>query len=279
MRNVFISYKRDGGSGWAEMVRLGLLLYGNGEFNSENLYMDVHSNSQEWHKNIIDLIKKCVNVVVVIHKGFEDSIHEDDDIWLEEIETAYKYKRAIIPFFVDGLEYNDELIKIFNRDRRLSCLNNICKNNQWKTYTHGKCKGSIESLIEAFQDESYTFKGIKFKSMDECFLDIPGQNYIPLNMKCSYDYKLNYSIEEPIIIKAISANSKSKKLVYHLCFEEFANEEFIKNVERFRQSTTERYVLISHKTREISVEWDILSETLYSTNSFNPLSVVTSLNI
>ena len=38
--DVFISYKRDGGSGWAEMLRLALIVYKG--IPQERIFMDVH---------------------------------------------------------------------------------------------------------------------------------------------------------------------------------------------------------------------------------------------
>lgn len=44
--DVFISYKRKGGSGWAEMIRLGLIVYQS--MSKEQIFMDVHNCSSDW---------------------------------------------------------------------------------------------------------------------------------------------------------------------------------------------------------------------------------------
>lgn len=284
--SVFISYKRNGGSCWAEVVRMGLLLYGetiNGKFCDDDIKMDVHSNSQDWRKEIVTNIKNCVNVIVVIHKGFENSLHKDgeDDIWLEEIDIAYRYKRAIIPFFVDGLVVNEKLDAIFDADKRLTLLKQICHNNQQLCYTHGKCEGSIIALRKAFKNEQYVLRKIRFMSVPKCHLTTPDglraiseeQDYI-LSVNCSHD--------APIEIIA-KHDLSGRKLIYHICFDEFADDNFRFCAQNLTQSTTDIYLLINNKTpineyemaKDVFIEWQELSATVISP-SFNHTSIALS---
>lgn len=280
--NVFISYKRDGGSSWAEVVRMGLLLYGqtkDGKFCNENIKMDVHSNSQDWRKEIVRHIKKCVNIVVIIHKGFERSLHADEDIWLEEIKLAIHYKRAIIPFFVDGLIVDEDLDKIFDTDERLALLKMICHNNQQIRYTHGLCEGSIIALTKAFKDKNYILRKIRFTSIQCCHVIAQNETPYKINESNHYDYPMNYSYDSPITIEIIHEASGTK-LKYHLCFEEFADEKF-KHCAQIEQSPLEYYKLLKDKPYSVNndndvleyyfINWQEITTTIHA-SSFNPLA-------
>lgn len=286
MHSVFISYKRDGGSSWAEVVRMGLLLYGgdaNGGFSEDDIKMDVHSNSQDWHEEIVMHIKNCVNVIVIIHKGFEKSLHKENeiDIWLEEIELAYRYKRAIIPFFVDGLVVDEKLDEVFNEDKRLDLLKQICHKHQQLCYTPGKCEGSIIALRKALKNEKYVSRMIKFQSIQKCNLVTPDE--IKTIEKEDYIYSMKYSQDTPITIKAEHEQSK-KTLTYHLCFEDFADEYFKSCAQSTRLSQTDVYIMIKDKTpfdeneiqRTIFIDWQAFSTTVNG-SPINPTSTAISL--
>lgn len=285
--NVFISYKRDGGSSWAEVVRMGLLLYGQtkyGKFCDENIKMDVHSNSQDWRKEIVSHIKKCVNIVVIIHKGFERSLHADEDIWLEEIKLAIHHKRAIIPFFVDGLIVDEDLDKIFDSDERLALLKRICHNNQQIRYTHGLCEGSIIALTKAFKDKNYILRKIRFTSTQECHVIAQNGTLHKINESNHYDYLMNYSYDSPVTIIIFHEASK-KELRYHLCFEEFADEKF-KHCAKTGQTPLEYYKLLKDNTDSVIddndvleyffIDWQEITTTIHA-NPFNPLTNAISI--
>lgn len=265
MDKVFISYKRSGGTAWAEMLRLGLLYFCKDSFRPENIIMDVHNNVQDWHAAIDKAIRECTFVVIIIHKDLQDTIHENEDVWLEEIDLAIKYKRVIIPFLVDGLsEGSEELSKILNADERLVPLKQLCNKYQNATYTEGKCEGSIIALKEKFKDDEYTYKKVTIKTSKACHLNIPECGYVSLPGHSFYDYKWDWLIDHPIKI-TVTSDSDDKELEYHFCLEEYVDNEFRELVKKHERSTFYRYIIIGKDTKEFTLEWKLLSQTMACT--------------
>lgn len=102
--DAFISYKRKGGTAWAELLYIVLE-----KIVGKSVYIDRHDNrgGEDWLKSIINAIKSSINVIVPIFPGIQDVIKESDDCFLEEIRIAQGINEEreikIIPFYVDGL--------------------------------------------------------------------------------------------------------------------------------------------------------------------------------
>ena len=99
--DAFISYKRKGGSGWAELLWMTLT-----RIAGKSIYIDHNLAGGTAHPLISELrgtIDKSMNVIVIVFDGIQDVIKPEEDIFLEEVRYACRKKKNIIPFYVDGL--------------------------------------------------------------------------------------------------------------------------------------------------------------------------------
>ncbi len=118
--DVFISYKRKGGTPWAELLFLAL-----DKIAGKRVFIDRHGLKggfdKKWESSINEAIESSVNVVVVVFPGIQDVITEKDDFFIKEIAKALEEKGKrrlnIIPFYVEGL--SSELIHSSNQYKEL----------------------------------------------------------------------------------------------------------------------------------------------------------------
>lgn len=103
--DVFISYKRDGGSVWAELIR-AILVH---KYHLK-VFLDVETvRGGEWSKQLDDGIRNSYNIIMVLFEGIGDKIKSENDIFIQEIEHAREYEKPIIPFYADGCDFSDIL--------------------------------------------------------------------------------------------------------------------------------------------------------------------------
>lgn len=99
--DIFISYRRKGGSERAELLKAILEKRG---YKGNRVFMDTHSLlGGDFKKRIKEAISQSVNVVVLITDGCFDSIKEED-YWIYELAEAMSLKKNIIPVFFDGIK-------------------------------------------------------------------------------------------------------------------------------------------------------------------------------
>lgn len=118
--DVFISYKRKGGTPWAELLFLAL-----DKIAGKRVFIDRHGLKggfdKKWESSINEAIESSVNVVVVVFPGIQDVITEKDDFFIKEIAKALdekgKRRLNIIPFYVEGL--SSELVHSSNQYKGL----------------------------------------------------------------------------------------------------------------------------------------------------------------
>lgn len=98
--DVFISYKRDGGSVWAELIR-SILVH---KYHLK-VFLDVETvRGGEWPKQLDDGIRNSYNIIMVLFEGIGDKIKSDSDVFVQEIEHAKEYEKPIIPFYGLGCD-------------------------------------------------------------------------------------------------------------------------------------------------------------------------------
>lgn len=103
--DVFISYKRDGGSVWAELIR-AILVH---KYHLK-VFLDVETvRGGEWPKQLDDGIKNSYNIIMVLFEGIGDKIKSENDIFIQEIEHAREYEKPIIPFYADDYDFSNIL--------------------------------------------------------------------------------------------------------------------------------------------------------------------------
>lgn len=102
--DAFISYKRKGGTPWAE-----LLFWALDKIAKKRVFIDRYGliAGNDWEESINRAIEDSINVVVIIFPGIQDVIKDKDDCFIKEITKALDEKNKkglkIIPFYVEGL--------------------------------------------------------------------------------------------------------------------------------------------------------------------------------
>ena len=91
--DVFISYKRKGGTPWAELLFLALE-----KIVGKKVFIDRHKliggTDKTWEERINDAIENSINVVVVIFPGIQDVTSDNDD-FMKEIAKALKGRKKM----------------------------------------------------------------------------------------------------------------------------------------------------------------------------------------
>ncbi|MCL2633048.1 MAG: TIR domain-containing protein [Oscillospiraceae bacterium] len=102
--DVFISYRRDGGESMA------ILLHDRLTAKGYSVFLDVESlNSGTFNTQLLSVIEKCKDVIVVLSKGCLDRCVNEDDWVRMELAHAFKFKRNVVPFMLRGFEWGDNL--------------------------------------------------------------------------------------------------------------------------------------------------------------------------
>lgn len=165
--DAFISYKRKGGTPWAELLCIVLE-----KIAGKSVYIDRYNikGGDDWKKSIIDAISSSRNVIVPIFPGIQEVIKEKDDVFIEEIRLAlgilneHKSEFKIIPFYVDGL--SSEILSIQSDYRQLPTeLKTITTNKQGLKFSATNMDEWIKGLLDALEPsdsirESYCYKVI-----------------------------------------------------------------------------------------------------------------------
>ena len=139
--DIFISYRRKGGSEKAELLKNILEKRG---YKANRIFMDTHSLlGGDFKQRIKDAISQSVNVVVLITEGCFDSIKEED-YWIYELAEAMSYKKNIIPVFFDGIK-NIEQMNLPLTLKELPYQNAVSYNHEYSDAFYSKlCSFLIE---------------------------------------------------------------------------------------------------------------------------------------
>lgn len=99
--SVFISYRREGGSEKAELVRGELLRRG---FRKRDLFMDTHDLGEgRYPEKLEEAVNNSTCLVVIITKGCFNGL-SDSSNWIREIRQALDLKKRVIPIYLDGIQ-------------------------------------------------------------------------------------------------------------------------------------------------------------------------------
>lgn len=103
MRDVFISYRREGGSEIAQAVRAELERHGIGVF------LDVDDlGSHYFDDRLLTEIRNSPNFILILSPGCLDACADENDWLRREISHAIRHRRNIIPLFCEGFEFPPE---------------------------------------------------------------------------------------------------------------------------------------------------------------------------
>ena len=90
--DAFISYKRQGGLGWAELVWIAL------SNKHKTIFIDHFVSGGTQHPLISELYKeidKSMNIIVVIFEGIQDVLKPQNDTFFKELKYAEKTKKIV----------------------------------------------------------------------------------------------------------------------------------------------------------------------------------------
>jgi hypothetical protein len=98
--DVFISYRRKGGSEKAQLVKTELTHRG---VNNARIFLDTHSlHDGDFVQKIASAIENSRCILVIISDRCFDEIKETD-YWYTEIKEALRQRKRIVPVFFDGI--------------------------------------------------------------------------------------------------------------------------------------------------------------------------------
>lgn len=104
--DIFVSYRRKGGSEKAQLVKSEMQLRG---IPDERIFLDTHSlHEGDFVSKIKTAVEESKNVVLIVSEGCFDEVRETD-FWYMEIKEALAQGKPIIPLFFDGITSMDSL--------------------------------------------------------------------------------------------------------------------------------------------------------------------------
>lgn len=143
--DVFISYRRQGGSEKAELTKGELSRRG---FREGRMFMDTRSLSTgNYMESILRAVEQSRNVVIIITRGCLDGL-TDQSPWTREIAHALELGKTIVPMYFDGISEID-------RDLLPSSIKNLSFENA-VLYVHQYADASFDRLAERLSKEPLT---------------------------------------------------------------------------------------------------------------------------
>ena len=134
--DVFISYRRKGGSEKAQLVKSELKQRG---VEEERIFLDTHSlHDGDFEQKIKVAIEQSQSVVVIISNGCFDEMKETD-FWYMEIKEALQQGKKVVPISFDGIT------SFANLDVPHDLLELTKKNAV--TYQHEYAEAAFDKLI------------------------------------------------------------------------------------------------------------------------------------
>lgn len=98
---AFISYRRVGGAGMAELVKNALTKRG---YNERQIFIDTQSaKTGNYIQTIDEAIAETRNFIVIITRNCFCNLDENG-IWVHELRRARDLRKNIIPIYFDGIE-------------------------------------------------------------------------------------------------------------------------------------------------------------------------------
>lgn len=140
--DVFISYRREGGTHQADALESKLLLKRKGC----RVFLDRSEiRGEDWKKKIDESIRESCNFVVIISKGCFPHKGEGTDNFLLEIDQALRMGKNVIPVYYDGMDY--ECIKDY-----LAGIEGFHNRNHI-VFNNNNTDGSVDQIIKFLKTE------------------------------------------------------------------------------------------------------------------------------
>ena len=104
--DIFISYRRQGGSERAELLKA---VFEKSGYPSDRIFMDTHTlKGGDFTQRMKDAIGESLNFIVLITKGCFDDI-KDGDYFVYEISEAIRLNKNIVPVIFDGINSIEDM--------------------------------------------------------------------------------------------------------------------------------------------------------------------------
>lgn len=157
--DIFISYRRQGGSERAELLKAILEKRG---YDPNRVFMDTHTlRGGDFKMRIKEAIEQSVNIIVLITKGCFDNIKEED-YWIYELSEASALNKHIIPVFFDGINNIDK----YNLPKTLQEL----PYQNAVSYNHEYSDASYSKLISFLKPDDENVKHNKIRKYTKIIL-------------------------------------------------------------------------------------------------------------
>lgn len=162
--DAFISYKRKGGTAWAELVYLALNKVAGKKVwkDTENL---ISGTVEKWRGSISAAIQSSKNVIVIMFPEINKIIKEKDDPFMEEIDIALEESKRrrinIIPFYVEGpTSAEDDFSNVYGKlPENINTISSSEHNQGCKFYPYNtdtwingllNCLISTEAVLDSY---------------------------------------------------------------------------------------------------------------------------------
>jgi membrane-associated phospholipid phosphatase len=137
-KQVFISYRREGGSRLARVVQIEL------EGRGWPCFLDVDDlGAEHFDDRLLREIENAPNTVLVLAPGSLERCRRQDDWLRREIEHALKYGRNVVPLLADGFQFpaDEDLPEGL---RNLGRLNGVTYSHEYFTAAFDKLEGFLK---------------------------------------------------------------------------------------------------------------------------------------
>lgn len=262
--DVFISYKRDGGSVWAELIR-AILVY---KYHLK-VFLDVETmHGGKWTEQLDDAIRNSCNVLMVLFKGLGSKIKSDNDVFVQEIRHAKEYEKPVIPFYALGCD-----------------LSNIIKSK------------SVPLVIKNIVSEQHGIVKYDHENREKSYDLLRKQLDVKLNLKVTSQYRSCYmsyqkNKELPVLTKKIKKNGNyiidldrdftGEIHLYCYTKKPQIKIEYIiyvgKNIDAEIPQTTNCqcycWVVEKELLMNVSVNWQLIQIDNQMNQSYNPIQAV-----
>lgn len=150
--DVFISYRRKGGSEKAQLVKSEIKQRG---IEEERIFLDTHSlYDGDFEQKIKVAIEQSKSVVVIISNGCFDEL-KNTDYWYMEIKEAIAQSKQVVPVFFDGIS-SFASINVPEELEALSRMNAV-------TYHHEYADAAFDKLLSfvGYQKDNHNLSNRK----------------------------------------------------------------------------------------------------------------------
>lgn len=202
--DIFISYRRNGGSVWADLLNTKLRA-----LNLKVFYDKYKIENEDFTAKIQKSIEKSPNFLLIMSPGIFAQKTEGEDWVLKEIECALSLKKNIILLQVDNFKVEDDIVADNETLQHLTRLNMLKYVNDSPALE----EASIMNIISKMVDK----KGLPFKLGEQIYSNSWYDKYEMTDEDSLWiktDYAVCHKWDQKMLQKALSEPvMKAKKQI------------------------------------------------------------------